>query len=77
MVWSEGKDHIANCYFSIINLKGINLKNKHHVLYFNVPSAIRPILHIPDLLVPEPDSNMEYSSDSEDSDLTVVAGDDT
>ena len=29
-----------------------------------------------DLLVSEPDDNLEYSSDSERSDMTVVAGDD-
>lgn len=57
----------------MINLKRINHKNKHHVQYPNVPSAIRPIPHGPDLPVPEPDGNMEYSSDSEHS---VVAGDD-
>ena len=30
----------------------------------------------PDLPVPEQDGNMKYSSDSEHSDITVVAGDD-
>ena len=43
----------------------------------DVPSVIRPITHGPDLPVLEPDGNMEYSADSEHSDLTVVAGDDT
>ena len=65
-----------NCYFYMINLKGMNCKNKHHVHYPNVPSAIRPTSHYPDL-VPEPDDNMEYSSDSEHSDMTVIAVDDT
>ena len=27
----EGKDHTTDCYFCMINLKGINCKNKHHV----------------------------------------------
>ena len=58
MVLREGKDHITDCYFSIINLKGINHKNKHYVQY-------------PD--VPEPSGNMEYSSDSEHNDMSVVA----
>ena len=73
MVWREGKDHITDCYFCMINLKGINHKNKHYVQYPDVPSAIRPIPHGPDLPVPKPDGNMESSSDSEHSDLTVVA----
>ena len=60
----------------MINLKGINRKNKRQVQYPDVSSAISPILHGPDLPVPESDSNMEYSSDSKHSDMTVVAGHD-
>ena len=71
MVWREGKDPIMDCYFCKIKLIGINHKNKQ---YPNIPSAIRPILHSPDLPVPEPDGKMEYSS--EHSDMAVVAGDD-
>ena len=76
MVWREGKDSITDCNFCMINLKGINHKNKHHIQYPNVHSAIRPIPHGPDLPVPEPGGNMEYSSDSEHRDVTVIAGDD-
>ena len=60
----------------MINLKGINRKNKHHAQYLHVPSATKPISHGPNLPFPDPDGNMEYSSDSEHSDMTVVAGDD-
>ena len=60
----------------MINLKGINHKNKHHVQYPNVSSVIRPIPHDPDLPVSGVDGNMEYSSDSKYSDMTVVVGDD-
>ena len=77
MVRREGKDHITNCYFWMLNLKGINPKNKHYVQYPDVPSAIRLIPHGPDLPVSKPDCNMEYSSDSEHSDMTVAAGDDS
>ena len=77
--WSgvKGKDHITDCYFCMINIKGINRKNKHYAQYPYVPSAIRPISHGPDLPVAEPDCNMEYSSDFEHRVMTVVAGDDT
>ena len=75
MVWREGKDHIIDYYCCMINLKGINCKNEHHVQYPDVHSVIRPILHGPYLPVPESDVNMEYSSDSEHSDTTVVARD--
>ena len=60
----------------MINLKGINHKNKNHVQYLDVPSDKRPIIHGSDFHVPEPDGNMKYSSDSELSDMTLVAGDD-
>ena len=59
-----------------MNIKGINCQNKHHVQYPDVPSAIIPIAHGPDLPVPKPDGNMEYSSESEHSDMTVVGRDD-
>ena len=73
-VWTEGKDHISTCYFYMINLKEINRKKKHHIQYLDVLSAIRPISHVPDLPVREPDDNMEYSSDSEHSDTALIAG---
>ena len=76
MAWWEGKDHIMDSYFCMINLKGINRKNKHHVQYTEVPYVIRPIFHGPDIPFLAPDSNIEYSSDSEHSDMTVGAGDD-
>ena len=62
MVWREGKDHITDCHFCTMNLKGINRKNKHHVQYPDIPSVIRPIPHGLGLSVPESDGNMEYSS---------------
>ena len=76
MVKREENHHITNRYFCMINLKGINRKNKHYVQYSDAPSAIRPIPQGPDLPVPEPDGNMEYSSDFEHSNMTFVAGDD-
>ena len=66
MVRRKGKDLITDCYFWMINPKWIP----------DNPSVIRPIPHRPDLPVPESNGNMEYSSDSEHSDMTVVTGDD-
>ena len=73
MVWREGKDNVTDCYFCMTNLKGINRKNKHHVQYPDVPYVIKPVLHGPDLPVPEPNVTMESSSDSESSDMTDTA----
>ena len=75
MVWRVGKENIMDFYFCIINFKGINCKNKHHVHYPDVPSVIIPIPLGPDLPIPEPDSNIEHCSDSKHSDMTVVTGD--
>ena len=52
MVWREGKDHVTDCYFCMTDLKVINRKNKHHVQYPDVSSAIKPVSHDPDLPVP-------------------------
>ena len=65
LVWREGKDHIMDCYFCMINLKEINRKNKNHVQYPAVPSVIKPTSYSPDLPVSESDCNMKYNSDSE------------
>ena len=61
---------IEQDYNSILS----NCKNKHHVQYLDISSAIRPIPHGPDVPVPKPDGNIKYSSDSEHSNMTVVAG---
>ena len=76
MAWRERQDHITDCYFCMINLKGINRNNKLHVKYPMFFSAIKPIPHGRDLPVLEPEGNIEYSSHSEHSDMTIVAEDD-
>ena len=73
MVWREGKDHVTDCYFYMTNLKVINHKNKHHVQYPDVSSAIKPVSHDPDLPIPQPNVTMESSFDSESSDMTDTA----
>ena len=70
IVWGEGKDHIMDCYFSMINLKGINCKNQRYVQYTDVPSDKGPMPHDPDLPVPELGGNIEYNSNSEVKDMT-------
>ena len=54
----------------MINLKGINRKNKHHVQYPDVRYAIKLVPHDPDFTVPAPNVTMAFSSDSESSDMT-------
>ena len=52
MVWREQQNHFDDCYFCLINLKGINKKNKHTLQYPNIQSAIRPVPHCEDIPVP-------------------------
>lgn len=64
MVWREGRDHTMDCYFCMTNLDGINRKNKQHVKYPDVPSAIKPVPHGTEILIPTPPDNLDSSSDS-------------
>ena len=43
MVWREPKDHLNDCYFCMVNLKGIEKKNRQSISYPSIPSAIRPV----------------------------------
>ena len=54
MVWREPKGHVNDCYFCTCNVSGLNMKNKHNIQYPNLPSAIRPVLHGPDVPIPTP-----------------------
>ena len=52
MVWREPKNHVDDCYFCLINVKGFNKKNKQHLQYPNIHSAMRPIPHSDKVPVP-------------------------
>ena len=76
MVWWEGKKSHHELLFLHDKSKRNELQKQAPYPIYDVPSATRPILHDPDHPLLELDSNMEYSSDSEHSDMTVVAGND-
>jgi hypothetical protein len=68
MIWREPKNHSDDCYFCCCNVKGYNSKNKKVILYPNLPSALRPAVHGPEILVPQPTEIFEdASSNSSDS----------
>ena len=52
MVWREPRDHVTDCYFCMINTKGVGKKNRHKISYPSSPSAIRPVPHCEELPVP-------------------------
>ena len=64
MVWREGRDHVTDCYFCMTNLDGINRNNKQHVKYPDVPSAMKPVPHGPEIPIPAPPDKLESLSDS-------------
>ena len=45
MVWREPKEHLTDCYFCLVNTKGIGKKNRQNFPYPTIPLAIRPVLH--------------------------------
>ncbi|GLV45731.1 hypothetical protein CBL_02751 [Carabus blaptoides fortunei] len=49
MVWREAKDHTDIC---TVKTSGYNKKNKCNIEYPNLPSAIRPVPHSPEIPVP-------------------------
>lgn len=66
MVWREPKDHASDCYFCLCNIKGYSKKNKRDIEYPNLPSAIRPMPHGPDVPVPVPPSSLDTRSSESD-----------
>ena len=43
VVWRESTNHVEDCYFGLVNIKGFNKKNNQHFQYPNIQSAMRPI----------------------------------
>ena len=64
MVQGEPKEHLTNCYFCLVNTKGIGKKNRLNISYPSIPSAIRPVLHSDEF--PPPVFNGFVSSEDEE-----------
>lgn len=59
MMWREQKNHgDDDCYFCSCDVKGFNSKWKCSITYPNLPSAIRPVPHGPDVPVPTLPANL-------------------
>ena len=63
IVWREPKEHLTNCYFCLVNTKGIGKKNRLNISCPNIPSAIRSVLHSDEF--PPPVFNDFLSSEDE------------
>lgn len=68
MIWREPKDHLSDCYFCKVDVKGFSTKNKHKIVYPNLNSAMRPVPHNESLSIPiPPHDEIETSDDDRDS----------
>ena len=52
MVWGEPRNHFDDCYFCIVNIKGINRNNRHKWTYPDLNSAKRPVPHSDEIPIP-------------------------
>ena len=79
MIWREQRHHIIDCYFCLTKTKGYKQRNRNKILYLNLPSAIRPVLHSADLPIPIPPSCLpELKGESwENSENSSCDSDDT
>ncbi len=84
MVWREPKNHVDDCYFCAINLKGINRKNRQTLVYRNLASAIRPVPDseelpvpifnvLPQITLPSTEEDSSPEDDTRDQDFSVEA----
>ncbi len=84
MVLREPKNHVDDCYFCALNLKGINRKNRQTLAYHNLASAIRPVPHseelpvpifsvLPQITLPSTEEHSSPEDDTRDQDFSVEA----
>lgn len=63
MVWREPRNHHDDCYFCLVNIKGINRNNRHKWTYPDLDSARRPVVHSEEIPVPSFSSLPELTED--------------
>ena len=57
MIWREPKDHIQDCYFCLVNVKGFSRKYRIKISYLNLDSVRRPVAHDASMPAPLPPKN--------------------
>jgi hypothetical protein len=60
----EGAKNHYDCYFCCYDVKGYNSKNKNVISYPKLPSALRPVVHGPEVPVPQPTEILEDPSNN-------------
>jgi hypothetical protein len=62
MILREPKNHSGDCCCCCWDVKGYNSKNKNVIFYPNFTSASHPVVHGPELPVPQPTEMLEDAS---------------
>ncbi|GBN94854.1 hypothetical protein AVEN_111189-1 [Araneus ventricosus] len=69
MIWRKPSNHSDDCYFCSLNVYGFNAKSRKGIIYRNIPSAMRSVLHGSGIPIPKPPEKLkDISSDSEEED---------
>ncbi|XP_044752720.1 uncharacterized protein LOC123312391 [Coccinella septempunctata] len=63
MVCREPRNHHDDCYFCLVNIKGINRNNRDKWTYTDLDSARRPVVHSEEIPVPSFSSLPELTED--------------
>jgi hypothetical protein len=71
MIWREPGNHHDDCYFCSCNVQGYNSKNKKGICYPNMPSAMRPAAHGPDIPIPTPPETLDTNPPDSEYDVSV------
>ena len=76
MVWREPKNHHDDCYFCMVNIKGINRNHRKRWTYPDIESARRPIPHSAEVPIPTFTNLPELTEGSDESNTSsdVITG---
>lgn len=66
MMWREPSNHQDDCYFCVVNINGINRRNRSKWFYPNLLSVTRPVLYSGDAPVPQVSSPTQNDHDFEE-----------
>jgi hypothetical protein len=75
MAWREQSNHVNDCYFCLTNVKGFTKKSAKHIVYPDLPSAVRPVPYKEGENPPKPTDTSaceenEYSSNNNGDDTS-------
>ena len=73
MIWRKPKNHHDDCYFCVVNIKGINCNHKRKWIYPDLESARRPVPHSDEIPIPVFDYLTELIESSDESISSVDA----